>query len=111
MSFPSLSRKPVKVEIQDEFSTISTPFEAGYQQTRERHTRSRRTISAKYFVETADRDAILSHYESVRGSGSFDWTDPESSDTYTVRYTEAPKNVVDGAWPGWYEITLKMREL
>ena len=110
MAFPALSKKPVKIEIQDEFATISTPFEAGYQQTRERHTRSRRTFVVSYKVPTSDRDAILSHYAEVRGSGIFDWIDPETSTTYQVRYTEAPKVPVDGAWPGWYEITLKMRE-
>ena len=110
MAFPTLSRNPIHIDRQDEYATISTPFEAGYQHTRERHTRNRKRFTVKYRVQTSDKDAIVSHYAQVRGSGIFDWTDPETSTTYQVRYTEAPKVPVDGAWPGWYEITLKMRE-
>ena len=111
MAFPTLSRNPIQIDEQSEFATISTSFEAGYQQTRERHSRSRKTFTVRYKVDGADKDLIFDHFSSVRGSVAFDWTHPDTGAVHTVRYAESPKLPISGTWPDFYEITIKIVEI
>ena len=110
MAFPTLSTNPVSMEVMREKATISTNFEGGYEQTREKFNRIRKTFSVKYVVQQADRDLILAHYDDVKCSTIFDWTHPEDSTVHQVRYVNPPKVPISGAMPRWYEITLEMRE-
>ncbi len=112
MSFPNVNHNNVtEVTVTPEFSTIRSEFEGGYEQTRERHSRNRYTITAKYFVDAEDKNLLLEHYNTVRGSVEFIWTNPDDLTEYTVRYDKAPKIPAKGSRYGWYEITLYMREV
>jgi len=110
MAFPSI-RNPVSIDITAEFSTLSYQFAGGYEQTRELNSRKRKTITAKYILDRADKDALIAHYNDVVGSAAFSWTNPDDGIVYTVRYAEAPKVPISGAWPDRFDVMIKMREV
>ncbi len=111
MAFPDINDNITEVNTTPEYATIKSEFEGGYQQTRERHSRNRQLIEAKYFLSTADKNLLISHYNSVRGSTAFDWTHPEDNITYTVRYEKAPKVPSKGKTYGWHEVSITLREV
>ena len=76
-----------------EDSTIKSPFEAGYQQTRPRFTRDRRIFECTYRVlSNVDKETLETFLETVRaGADSFDWTHPKTSIVYEVRFRKYPK--------------------
>jgi hypothetical protein len=92
MAFPTLSVKPVFPLAQDgelEDVVLRTPTDAGYEQTRPRFTRARRTWGPLNYVAMPNADvATLRTYEQTTlGNGSlpFAWTHPISKTVYTVR--------------------------
>jgi len=112
MAYPTLTVNPVSVDFNPEYSTIKTKFEGGYQQTRERHTRNRATVKVAYkSLSIADRNLLLTHYGVVRGSDSFDWTDPDTTTVYTMRYDNAPAYKAQGNRPDRYDIQFTLREV
>jgi len=110
MAFPAI-KNPVNIDITTEFSTLSYQFAGGYEQTRELNSRKRKMITAKYVLDRTDKDALISHYNDVAGSTAFSWTNPDDNTVYTVRYAEAPKVPISGAWPDRFDVTIKMREV
>lgn len=111
MAFPDINDYITEVTTEPEFATIKTKFDGGYAQTRERHSRNRHKITAKYFLSATDKDALLAHYQDVRGSVSFSWSHPDDSKIYTVRYATAPKIPSSGKTYGWYKITIQLEEV
>lgn len=87
-NFPTLSLNsyyPIDEERED--SVIRSKFEGGYEQTRQRFTRLRRTWSLVYKTLTpADKTALDDFMVTVKGGAdSFNWTHPVTSTVYAVR--------------------------
>lgn len=97
-----------------EDSTIETPFEAGYEQTRPRYTRNRRgpwNLSWETIPLTpADYAALRAFLQTVRGGLSITWTCPFTETEHIVRVTQVGQFrlvSIDGV-PGWAgSITLR----
>lgn len=111
MSYPTLSLNPTNIDIEFQSSTIKSEFEKGYVQTRERHTRDRRKFMVSYLIEEADRDLIIAHYQSVRCSTIFTFTDFESATTYNVRYGTPPKYKISGDTAKLYSLSFDLEEV
>lgn len=111
MSYPTLSINPVSIEVEPISATIKSESEKGYVQTRERHTRDRHKLSVTYMVEKTDRDLIMSHFSTVRGSVIFSFTDFETTTTYNVRYSTPPKYKIEGSTPNLYNLTFELEEV
>lgn len=111
MSFPILSCTPTKIDVDYPSSTIKSEFEKGYVLTRERHTRDRRKFSISYTVDKIDKALIIEHFNQVRGSIIFSWTDPDTSTVYPVRYSVNPKYTVSGANPVLQDVTFELEEV
>jgi len=91
-------------------NTISVEYDGGYEQTRERHTRNRREITAEYMMlDTTEKNLLVSHYEGVRKTTPFAYTDVVTSEVYTVRYAEPVEVTADAKHPSRYNIMIKMR--
>jgi hypothetical protein len=87
MAFPTLSAAPRSCPESVIDDTIKTDTEAGYVQTRPRFTKIRRTFGPiQYLLNRADRDLLVAHDESVKGSTIFTWTHPITGTSYNVRY-------------------------
>lgn len=92
-NYPTLSHSPnfpldPDGEIED--VVLRSPTEAGYEQTRPRTMRTRRTFGLNYKV-LGDADVgLLRAFEITtlrNGADSFAWTHPLSGTVYTVRLT------------------------
>ncbi len=97
MAFPVLSINPL-VEpfdnsLNDENTTVESPKEAGYVQTRPRFTRNTERWHISYSgLTSADRTALRAHEVAVKiKADSFSWTDPLTAVSHTVRYKAAIK--------------------
>lgn len=94
-----------------EDGVIRSPAEGGYEQTRPRFTRARRTWGLSYIVDATDL-ATLRAFEWTtvsNGADLFTWTHPVSGVSYTVRLA-APIQfaLIDR---GWWRATLTLREV
>lgn len=95
-AFPTLSKAPAfpldpDGELED--AILRSPMEAGYEQTRPKFTRARRTYGLRYRLAGADL-AALRDFERVtlhNGADSFTWTHPIAGTTHTVRLTGPAK--------------------
>lgn len=111
-NFPTLSRNPsFPLEEIVEENTIRSNFEAGYELTRPRFTRMRKTFSVKYELLTnTDKQLIDNFYVQMKGgSGSFTWTNPITAVNHTVRFAEPPK--FEYTMDGYWNVEIKLREL
>ena len=93
-NFPTLSQNPsYPLGESREDATIRSSFEAGYEHTRPRFTRSRKSWNVKYeMLPYADVSTLDTFITTVReGADSFVWTHPSSLVTYTVTFSEIPK--------------------
>jgi phage-related protein len=93
-TFPTLTYScsfPIGEERED--ATIRPGFESGYEHTRPRFTRSRKTFSIKYQnMIAADKATLETFVDTVReGADSFTWTHPQTAVAYTVRFNPIPK--------------------
>ncbi len=98
-TFPTLSKAPVyPLSWSKEDNTIRTPFEAGYQQTRSRFTRTRRKWAIQYENLTSADAVLLDAFadgDDIDGAtGSFTWVEPITEVSRTVRFQEYPKKSV-----------------
>lgn len=94
LEFPTLSINPsypLKEEIED--SVIRSDFEGGYEQTRPRFTRQRKTFTVVYkLLPDADKQTLENFYQQLRGGAdAFTWTHPVYGTTHTVRFTKPIK--------------------
>jgi len=115
-TFPVLSRVPgypldPDGELDD--AAVRSPFDAGYEQTRPKFTRARRTWGINY-RNLPDADvAILRAFELVtlvNGSDSFTWVHPLTGDSYGVRLT-APIKYARTTAPGVADASFTIREV
>ena len=75
----------------NEDQALKTPIEGGYVVSRPRHTRTARITFTTGFTSMTDaqRIELENFYDSQRGpSNVFDWIDPATGTTYTVRFTD-----------------------
>lgn len=90
-NFPTLSKAPSfplapDGEIEDVI--LRSKAEAGYEQTRPRTTRARRSFGINYKATSNADTTLLRTFEVTtlrNGADSFQWTHPLSGTTYTVR--------------------------
>ncbi len=110
--FPTITAIPSQINEQSSFNTISSEFDGGYKITRERHTRNIKTFDVSYTAITrADRNALQSHFDEVRGSTPFDWINKDTDIEYTVRYAESPSFPAVASIKGLFNITLKLEQV
>lgn len=110
MAFPTLSRNPLSVKATYRDNKISGISEDNYVSRRPRVTKEARQWEVTYdLLKTADRDLLVTHYESVGMHTSFSWTDNESV-SHTVYYNK-PLSFTRVV-PGWFKVeTLEMTEV
>jgi len=109
MSFPILTRSPSTIDEKSTVNTIKNQFDGGYKQVRERFSRDVKTFTISYTViSEVDKNALLTHYDTVRCSTPFTWVNIDTQTAYTVRYTDSIDVKADAKTPKLYAITLKM---
>jgi len=109
MSFPTLTRNPSMIDEKSTVNIISNQFDGGYKQVRERFSRDIKNFTVTYPVlDEADKNLLLAHYDTVRASTPFSWTNTDTLIAYTVRYTDSIDVKADAKNPKLYAITLKM---
>jgi phage-related protein len=82
-----------KTSVARENPVQRTELEGGYVATRAKHTRApRKTWSCGFtFISNADKGALETFWDTVKGgSVAFDWTNPQDSIVYTVRFKGDP---------------------
>jgi len=112
-TYPTLSippSYPINETIED--STISSNFETGWEQTRPRFTRSRRTWQINYENLLYVDKKLLEDFvnDDVRqGADYFTWTHPVTSEVVTVRFKPAPtyNNTILTYW----QVSFSLREV
>lgn len=91
-AFPTLTtlpRFPLDPDGELEDAVLRSNFEGGYEQTRPKYTRARRSYGLSYQLQSAD-EATLRAFELTtlnNGADSFVWTHPLRATTHTVRLT------------------------
>lgn len=114
--FPTLSINPSRPldEVRED-NVIRSNVEGGYEQTRPRFTRLRRTWTLKYeFLTQTDKDTLDTFLTTVKGgSDAFSWTHPTTSQTHNVRFTKPPTfSLVKYAGGSHrYDTTIELREV
>ncbi len=90
-----------------ESTTISSPFEAGYRQTRPRFTRQPWRFALAWEecpLSVTDYAALKAFFDTVNfGAGIFTWTHPFTGTSYDVRFVEIGEFTLAtvGGVPGW----------
>lgn len=113
-AFPALTRAPAYPLDPDgalEDAVLRSEFAAGYEQTRPKYTRARRSYGLNYTLSDADV-ATLRAFELttlVNGSDSFVWTHPLRATSHTVRLT-APIRYGKSSL-GLTDVSLTIREV
>lgn len=115
-NFPTLSRAPSYPLSPDgdlEDVVMRSPQASGYEQTRPRSTRARRSFGLSY-KNISDADiAALRTFEIttiLNGANSFSWTHPITSTVYTVRLA-GPIQYERTRSPGVGDVSMKFREV
>jgi hypothetical protein len=93
MTFPTLTQQaayPLDPDGELEDVILRSPTDAGYEITRPRFTRARRTWGINYpALSNADTTTLRAFEQATlrNGADSFSWTHPISKTVYTVRLT------------------------
>jgi phage-related protein len=109
MAFPDI--KPTKITIEYDDNTVSTSFDGGYEQRRNRNTRSLKTFKADYFITKENKNLLKAHYEDVQTVTPFVWTNLEDGIDYTVRFEEPIKVIENGTMPNHNNISISVKEV
>ncbi|MEK6531254.1 MAG: hypothetical protein AABZ23_02030 [Deltaproteobacteria bacterium] len=113
ITYPALSINPFfPIEWSYEDSVIRSDTEGGYQQTRQRFTRTRRQWTLKYDTLGAGDKALFENFfvsTISGGSAAFNWTHPTEGTTYEVRFAEPPK--LSFKAPNIYSAEFTLKEL
>lgn len=96
INWPASLPNPVyPLEVIREDAVIRSPFEAGYEQTRNRNTRRRKGYRPSWpRMKENDYNVLVQFYEvtTVDGSLSFNWTHPTTGVTGEYRFIEPIKD-------------------
>ena len=90
-TWPNIETPNLPLEEVGRLSTVRSPYEAGYVNTRPRWTRARRSFVLTWNALSSSGFSTLRAFfeETVRGGGdSFTWTHPVTSTSYTVRFAQ-----------------------
>ena len=90
-TWPSIATPNLPLEEISTTSTIRSPYEAGYVNTRPRWTRARKVFVLRWnALSSSDFTTLRTFFEdTVNGGGdSFTWTQPVTSTSYTVRFAQ-----------------------
>jgi phage-related protein len=98
MAFPTLTEGGVTINCnypiseQRANSVIRSEFDGGYVQTRARFTRIRKIWKITYTQLSAANKLLIDNFVTTVncGADSFDWTNPQDSVTYSVRFLSPP---------------------
>ena len=106
MAFPTLSINPSVRDWTEEKAfdpTIRSRSEGGYVKTRARCTRIPRKWHMVYDALSKTDKETLEEYEDDQqvGAGSFNWTNPLNSTTYSVRFAGPVKYTMMGNVNFW----------
>lgn len=93
MDWPVDVKPDIPLEEVWEDQALRSEFEAGYEQTRARYTRSRQTFKLHWgLMPTADKEALRTFWgETLGGSTAFSWTHPVDATVHQVRFASVPK--------------------
>ena len=88
-AYPTLSMNPeFPLDVDVYKPQVRTQFEDGVVQSRARATKARDIFRLVYrSLPEADKVLLKTHFEANVG-GTFSWTNPQDSVTYTVRYKD-----------------------
>ena len=114
-AFPTLTigpSYPLDPDGELEDATLRSPFEGGYELTRQKFTRTRRSWGVRYeALGQTDKDSLVTfEKDTVKGGAdSFTWTHPKTSTVYTVRFTGPVKYAY--VTFGIYSVSFMLREV
>lgn len=114
MDFPSIALPDIGLAESWEDGTISTPAEAGYEQTRPRFTRDRGNWKLSWEQEPlskTDYNTLMAFRASVRGGQPFNWTHPFTKAIYAVRATFEEFRLVEVGGSPRYAGSITVREV
>ena len=110
--FPTLSVNPdYPIKERREDSTLRSDFEGGYEHTRPRYTRTRKSFTLRYkALPTTDKDTLDNFLDTVKGGAdSFIWTHPVYNTQHEVRFVKPPEFEYVGY--GLWNVELELREV
>ena len=112
-NFPTLSRNPsYPIEEESENMVIKDSSESGYETSRPRFTKRRRTWNVVYNnLPSSDATTIDNFFIGDAGYGSsiFVWTNPANSTSYNVRFVDPPKTSYITS--GLCNVTFQLKEV
>lgn len=96
-------------ELED--AILRSPMEAGYEQSRPKFTRARRTYGLRYRLAASDLATLraFEHTTLRNGADSFTWTHPIAGTTHTVRLTAPIKYAYSNR--GLTDVSFAIREV
>ena len=111
LRFPDLAVPSYPLEEIWEDPAIRSDFEAGYEQTRARYPRQRKTWGLTWeALRDADKERLESFWRStLGGSASFLWTHPLDGTSHAVRFVSVPR--IRKTLPGRWAAELQLREV
>ena len=87
MAWPSIA-KPTTMTESSIKGQIKSAFSSGYVQSRAKFTRERKQFQLIWHAMTdADKATLLTYFDNNLG-GTFTWTEPLTSTSYTVRFSD-----------------------
>ena len=101
---------PLKTDRED--NVIRSNTDSGYEITRQRYTRTRKSYELKWTaISQDDRDTIVKFYDTKTASGSlsFTWYHPVDGSKHEVRFSEPIQESLTNN--NIYSITVKIKEV
>ena len=80
----------------------------GALKTRRLFTSDKASFDLSHFVDTTDKDALLSYYSSNKDA-DFDYVWPADKSSYVVRFASAPQ--VDSVGSEWWTVKVRLEEV
>ena len=108
-NWPTIAAPVFPLSETPEDNVLRSSFDAGYEQTRQRFTRNRRTFGLKWNALKAVDKATLDAFYLSNSAASFGWTYPGTSTTHTVRFTGPPQMQLTAN--GLYSVSVELREV
>ena len=113
LNWPSTLPNPLyPLAVTREDNVLRSNKDAGYEQTRRRYTRERKSYDLSWTaMRAADRNTIANFYdnETADGSLSFMWTHPIEGTTAEYRFTGPIKESLSN--PGLYEVSCQIKQV
>lgn len=110
MTYPTLSRRPIRETRSNVDNTIRHETESNHVVRRVRSTRERYTWELEYdLLPASDASQLIALYDQVKCAGSFAWTDKRGKTTSAV--FEEPLSYSE-PFTNWFQFdTIKLTEV